>query len=67
MFTAVSYPRRSPAPISERVRLGALSKGSEGGSECAAPGGDKTPVECCLLPQGPSESERVFVLGTCSL
>ena len=53
MFTAVSYLRRSPAPISERVRLGVLSKGSEGGSEGAAAGGDKTPVECCLLPQGP--------------
>ena len=53
LFTAVSYLRRSPTPISERVRLGVLSKGSEGGSEGAAAGGDKTPVECCLLPQGP--------------
>ena len=68
LLTAISYQRRSPSPTSEGVRPGVLSKGREGNSDSASQRGNKTPVE--VLPpagRGPSDSEHVFLLGTCSL
>ena len=67
LFTAVSkYQRRSPALISEGRPVCFPRQVKEAQSVLRR---EVTRLQWkrCLLPRGPSESEHVFVLGTCSL